>query len=333
MKDDLKDFFVYIATVSVAYFSPIMGVFAALVSISVVDHAFGIWKAKKNHEKIQFWYGTISSISKASLYIGLVIAVYFIDKTIGNDLVQYFFKLKFDFAITKIVGIALFIYEFRSVNKHFKEVKGVGIFSALFGSLNNIRKIVDEVSKIKKTITVLVLLVVVSCSVQKRATYHLNKAISLNPSIIQTKTDTFVKIIPAQTKFIFAVDSIIVDIPGLFINATSKNDSLTLYYWLAPCPEVIIDKSTVFNVPKSNSDKRRESKQKRLETKLKSKENIKENQSTTKVKIKEIKAKAKVSKHICKKESKTKSLFWLGCLVGFLSCFLLCFLGRKLFFS
>jgi hypothetical protein len=62
-----------------------------------------------------------------------------------------------------------------SINRNFKEVKGVTMFEGLFAAMTNTRKIVNEAGKIKSGMSIFILSIVLfSCS----AEWHYNKAIS-----------------------------------------------------------------------------------------------------------------------------------------------------------
>ena len=171
----MKEFLITLLTMSLAFFSPIVGIFGALIFSAVLDHIFGVWKAYKKKEKISFWWGMWTSFTKAFMYIFIVTAIYTIDRAILNDLFKEIFNIKISFIVSKIIGIALFAHEFMSINRNFKEVKGVTMFEGLFAAMTNTRKIVNEAGKIKSGMSIFILSIVLfSCS----AEWHYNKAIS-----------------------------------------------------------------------------------------------------------------------------------------------------------
>ena len=53
---EMKEFLITLFTMSIAFFSPIVGIFGALVLSAILDHAFGVWKATKKKEKISHKY-------------------------------------------------------------------------------------------------------------------------------------------------------------------------------------------------------------------------------------------------------------------------------------
>jgi len=154
-----------------------------------------------------------------------------------------------------------------------------------------------------------------SCS----SSWHLNRAIKKNPSIITNKIDTLEVIVPGATKVIHAKDSIIVNEPGVYIKVNAVGDSLTMFYEFLPDTIRIIDKQTAFNVPKSRQQIRQE--QKTARTDIRKTERTKRTELQTDSKT--IQKKQKLDFRSKNLGIKYTFFIIIGFLLGFIACLFL----------
>ena len=80
---------------------------------------------------------------------------------------------------------------------------------------------------------IILLLLIASCSVSKRANWHIKRAIKLDPTIVTSKVDTIIKTVSDSGKFYFYGDTT-VDNDILFINVSHKGEVTELYWFLKP---------------------------------------------------------------------------------------------------
>lgn len=171
-----KEILLNILGLILAYFSPVTGIFLMLIFAALTDHFVGVWKAVKKKEKVSFLWGVLTSFTKAFQYSLIVAVVFMVEKYALNDLIKQFLKIEAQFLGVKLTGLALALLELRSINKHFKEVKGFGLFSAIFEGTGKARKLVNEIGKIKSGLSILILgAFLFSCSNAKQAQRGLDK--------------------------------------------------------------------------------------------------------------------------------------------------------------
>jgi hypothetical protein len=77
------------------------------------------------------------------------------------------------------------------------------------------------------------LILLASCSVSKRANWHIKRAIKLDPTIVTSKVDTIIKTVSDSGKVYFYGDTT-VDNDILFINVSHKGEVTELYWFLKP---------------------------------------------------------------------------------------------------
>lgn len=177
-----------------AYFSPVMGIFLMLVFAALADHFMGVWKAVKKKEKVSFLWGLLTSFTKALQFLLIVAVVFMVEKYVLNDLVKYFLKIEAQYLGVKLTGLALALLELKSMNRSYKEVKGVGLFSALFEGTGKARKLVNEIGKIKSGISILILgTFLFSCSNAKQAQRGLDKFYKNGGKIEAEKVPVIIK--------------------------------------------------------------------------------------------------------------------------------------------
>lgn len=153
MKAELKEYGFVILPMLFSFFSPAIGIICALVFASIVDHFFGVWKARFQKEKVSFWIGFWSTFTKSMMYAAIIMSAFSIDRVAINDLITLIAgKPDIDWIFTKIVALMLFAIELFSINRSYKTVKGVSIFSALMNILKKGREVANEVGKIKSEI-------------------------------------------------------------------------------------------------------------------------------------------------------------------------------------
>lgn len=153
MKEDLTAFTTVFLTGLTAFLAPSFFIIGVLIFSSFVDYFFGIWRAKKTKEKINFLQGIWKTIVKGLFYTLLILAALGADKYFINDLIVLIAgKLEVQLVFTKVVALMLFCVEAVSINRSYKKVKGVSIPSALMHSIKSTRGMIDEATKIKKQI-------------------------------------------------------------------------------------------------------------------------------------------------------------------------------------
>jgi hypothetical protein len=143
-----------------------------------------------------------------------------------------------------------------------------------------------------KKLNILIIATIFLMSGSCSSSWHLNRAIKKNPSIITNTVDTLNVIIPGESKLIFAKDSLIVNEPGVYIKVKASGDSLQLFYEFLPDTIIRIQTKTVFNAPKTRQEVRFKAKEERLIIKNNSKLNRIEARQEGRTERTEIKAEA-----------------------------------------
>jgi hypothetical protein len=201
-----KELIINLFGLILAYFSPVMGIFLMLIFAALADHFMGVWRAVKKKEKVSFLWGLLTSFTKALQYFLIVAVVFMVEKYVLNDLVKQFLEIKAQFLGVKLTGLALALLELKSINKSYKDVKGVGLFSALFEGTGKARKLVNEIGKVKSGLSILILgAFLFSCSNAKQAQRGLDKFYKNGGKIEAQKVPVIIR----DTLKIMGKDSII----------------------------------------------------------------------------------------------------------------------------
>ncbi len=117
-------------------------------------------------------------------------------------------------------------------------------------------------------------LIMLSCSTQRRAVWHINKAIKLDSTLLEAKTDTITIIQKEQYQDTLIKDSIEVDNDRLYIRVDREGDFINLKWKLKEQRFDTIYHTHLFDtIPifKTRQDKRLEAKKERLIIRQKSK--------------------------------------------------------------
>lgn len=118
------------------------------------------------------------------------------------------------------------------------------------------------------------LILLASCSVSKRANWHIKRAIKLDPTIVTNKIDTIIKTVSDSGKVYFYGDTT-VDNDILFINVSHKGEVTELYWFLKPTEIKIPVKETTIIPNKPRYQVRQEERTNRRLIKYKEKVVIK----------------------------------------------------------
>lgn len=131
------------------YLSPLLGVIMLLVIVSSVDHFAGVWKSRKTHKKIEVLRGIKQTLSKILIYSVICLGVHSVDHFLLNE----FWKGSFNTQFLLLKGVALLLcyLELKSINRSYKEVKGVDLIATFYEMIKGARDIVEKTKSIGKT--------------------------------------------------------------------------------------------------------------------------------------------------------------------------------------
>lgn len=111
-----------------------------MVALStILDTAFGIWKAKKLGEKLSSKAFRSGLVPKLISYIAVVMMVYGSDVFIINSLVSNVVDV--EFMATKVIALTLIINEAKSIDESWEAVKGYSMIAKLIEVINNLKDI------------------------------------------------------------------------------------------------------------------------------------------------------------------------------------------------
>ena len=137
------------------YLSPLFGIIAVLLIVASVDHFAGVWRAKKTKQKIEIWKGCKQTFSKILVYTVLCLGVHSVDHFLLNEFWVGSFNTKF--LLLKGITLLLCYLELKSINKSYKEVKGVDLMATFYEMIKGARDIVEKVKGIKDTAAIILL--------------------------------------------------------------------------------------------------------------------------------------------------------------------------------
>lgn len=167
------------------YLSPLIGVLAVLLIVAFADHITGIWKAVKVGEKLEFLKGIKQTISKVLIYTVICLAVHGVDHFLLNEFWTGSFNTKF--LLLKGVALLLCYLELKSINRNYKEVKGVNLMETFYSMIKGARDIVEKIRDIKKGAAILLLFLLGSCALVSPERRH-EKLVNKFPYLHQTDT-------------------------------------------------------------------------------------------------------------------------------------------------
>ncbi|NDG54305.1 MAG: hypothetical protein EBY39_14990, partial [Flavobacteriia bacterium] len=111
-----------------------------MVALStILDTAFGIWKAKNLGEKLSSKAFRSGLVPKLLSYIAVVMMVYGSDVFIINSLVSNLVDV--EFMATKVIALTLIINEAKSIDESWEAVKGYSMIAKLIEVINNLKDI------------------------------------------------------------------------------------------------------------------------------------------------------------------------------------------------
>lgn len=127
------------------FFAPIKGIIILVAVSTIIDTAFGIWKAKKLKEKVNSKTFRHGFVPKLVSYVGAIMLVYASDFFIINYLTKEVVSV--DFIATKLIALMLISIEVKSMDESFEKVKGYSFLKkiiALIVKAKNVKKHLAE---------------------------------------------------------------------------------------------------------------------------------------------------------------------------------------------
>ena len=121
------------------FFAPIKGIIVIVALSTMIDTAFGIWKAKNLGEKLSCKAFRSGLVPKLLSYVGTVMMVYGSDVFIINSLVSNVVDV--EFMATKVIALTLIINEAKSIDESFEAVKGYSLIAKLLEIINNLKDV------------------------------------------------------------------------------------------------------------------------------------------------------------------------------------------------
>ena len=159
-------------------------------------------------------------------------------------------------------------------------------------------------------------LIMLSCSAPRRAVWHIDRAIKLDSSLLDKRTDTITIVQKEEYKETLIKDSIEVDNDRLYIRVNREGDFINLIYKLKEYRFDTVYHTHLFDtIPifKTRQDKRLQAKTDRLIIRQKGK--------TQRIYI------AKTNK----KHSNWRTIFWIAFVIGFITRYLVSKFIKKFF--
>ena len=126
----------------IIFFTPIYFMVFLVGLATIVDTAFGIWKAKSLGEEVDSKKCRKGLVPKIKSYVLIVLLLFVADYHIVNEFTKLFIDI--DFVSTKLVSLVLIVIEVRSMDESFQKVKGYSFIEKLYDNVRNIKKVKDE---------------------------------------------------------------------------------------------------------------------------------------------------------------------------------------------
>jgi peptidoglycan biosynthesis protein MviN/MurJ (putative lipid II flippase) len=130
--------------VLVVFFAPIKGIIILVALSTILDTAFGVWKASKLKEKVNSKTFRHGFVPKLFSYVGAIMLVYASDFFIINYLTKEVISV--DYLATKVIALMLISIEVKSMDESFEKVKG-------YSFITKIVKLIIQAKNVKKKIT------------------------------------------------------------------------------------------------------------------------------------------------------------------------------------
>jgi hypothetical protein len=125
----------------IVFFAPIKGIIFLVALATIIDTAFGIWKAKKLKEKINSKTFRHGFVPKLISYVVGIMLVYTSDFFIINYLTKEVVSV--DYIATKLIALTLISIEVKSMDESFEKVKG-------YSFIKEIVKMIVKAKNVKK---------------------------------------------------------------------------------------------------------------------------------------------------------------------------------------
>lgn len=137
----MKIYLSTIATTLILFFAPIKGIILMVALATILDTAFGLWKAKKLGEEITSKIFRNGLIPKLVSYVAAVMLIYASDVFIINALTLSVISV--EFISTKIIALVLLSIEVKSMDESFVKVNG-------YSFIEKIKNVINRIKDIKK---------------------------------------------------------------------------------------------------------------------------------------------------------------------------------------
>tara|TARA_R110000744_G_scaffold344349_1_gene449623 strand:+ start:156 stop:575 length:420 start_codon:yes stop_codon:yes gene_type:complete len=137
----MKIYLSTIATTLVLFFAPIKGIILMVALATILDTAFGLWKAKKLEEEITSKIFRNGLVPKLVSYVAAVMLIYASDVFIINALTLSVISV--EFISTKLIALVLLSIEVKSMDESFVKVKG-------YSFIDKIKVIINKIKDLKK---------------------------------------------------------------------------------------------------------------------------------------------------------------------------------------
>lgn len=127
--------------VLLVFFAPIKGIIILVALSTILDTAFGVWKASKLKENVNSKTFRHGFVPKLMSYIGAIMLVYASDFFIINYLTKEVISV--DYLATKVIALMLISIEVKSMDESFQKVKG-------YSFIGKIVKLIIQAKDVKK---------------------------------------------------------------------------------------------------------------------------------------------------------------------------------------
>jgi len=124
------------------FFAPIKGILLSVCIVICLDTIIGLYKSFKLGTPITSKRMS-AIVSKLLLYQCTVLSVYNFDLFLVGEFFKIWFQIEFLF--TKLVGLTLFVIEFKSIIENFEAAFNVSVFDILKQLLSRSKEIKEDI--------------------------------------------------------------------------------------------------------------------------------------------------------------------------------------------
>ena len=124
------------------FFAPIKGILLSVCIVICLDTIMGLYKSFKLGTPITSKRMS-AIVSKLLLYQCTVLSVYIFDLFLVGEFFKIWFQIEFLF--TKLVGLTLFVIEFKSIVENFEAAFNVSVFDILKQLLSRSKEIKEDI--------------------------------------------------------------------------------------------------------------------------------------------------------------------------------------------